>query len=87
MQVYRISLEYDNVTLFITDLLNNKTVKVNAMHRIVLSEGSNFDYERKEDPNTTMSRPSSFRQHKAIYMKFRWSADYGPTLNVGLVAL
>ena len=36
-------LEYDNVTLFITDLLNDKTVKVNAMHRIILSEGSNFD--------------------------------------------
>ena len=43
MQVYGVSLEYGNVTLFITDFINNKTVKVNAIHRIGLSEGSNFD--------------------------------------------
>ena len=54
--------------------------------------GSNFDYvflvdERREDPNTTKSGPSSARQRNAIYMVFRWRADGGPTVNAGLVAL
>ena len=39
-----------------------------------------------EDPNTTISGPSSARQRNAIYMAFRWRAN-GPTLNAGSAAL
>ena len=60
--------------------------------------GSNFDNvflffflhvidEGREDPNTTISGPSSARQRNAIKMAFHWRADDGPTLNAGLVAL
>ena len=56
--------------------------------------GSNFDVvfffivdEGWEDPNTTISGPSSACQRNAISMAFRWHADDGPTLNAGLVAL
>ena len=42
--------------------------------------------EGREDPNTTISGPTSARQRNAI-MAFRWRADDGPTLNAGLVAL
>ena len=53
--------------------------------------GSNFDNvflvdEGREDPNTTISGPSSARQQNAIKMVFRWCANDGPTLNAGLVA-
>ena len=41
----------------------------------------------REDPNTTINRPSSARQQNAIKMSFRWRADDGPTLNAGMVAL
>ena len=41
--------------------------------------------EGKEDPNTTISGPSSARQRNAIEMAFRWRADDGPTLGAGLV--
>ena len=41
--------------------------------------------EGREDPNTTISGPSSARQRSAISMAFRWRADDGPTLNAGLV--
>ena len=37
--------------------------------------------EGREDPNTTISGPSSARQRNAILMAFRWRADDGPTLN------
>ena len=43
--------------------------------------------ETREDPNTTISGPSSARQRTAIYMAFGWRADDGPTLKAGLVAL
>ena len=43
--------------------------------------------ERRDDQNTTKSRPSSARQRNAIYMAFRWRPDDGLTLNSGLVAL
>ena len=48
-------------------------------------------YEGRADPNSTKSGPSSARQRNAIkwnaiLMAFRWRADYGPTLNAGLVA-
>ena len=43
--------------------------------------------EMREDPNTTIIRPSLARQRNAILMAFRWRADIGPTLNVDLVAL
>ena len=43
--------------------------------------------EGREDPNTTISGPSSAHQRNAIKMAFRWRADDGPTLNAGLVAL
>ena len=43
--------------------------------------------EGNETPNTTISGPSSARQRNAILMAFRWHADDGPTLNVGLVDL
>ena len=57
--------------------------------------GSSFDnifslflvYEGREDPNSTISRPSSASQCNAIYMAFRWRAKDEPTLNAGLVAL
>ena len=52
--------------------------------------GCNFDFSfqlTREDPNTTISGPSSARQRSAIYMAFRWRADDGPTLKAGLVAL
>ena len=56
--------------------------------------GSNFDFffkltrvETREDPNTTISWPSSARQLFAIYMAYRWRADDGLTLKAGLVAL
>ena len=57
--------------------------------------GSNFDFsfklmrvEKREDPNTTISGPSSARQRSALYyMAFRWRADDGPTLKAGLVSL
>ena len=45
-----------------------------------------FD-ERREDPNSTKSRPSSARQQNAILMAFGWQADDGPTLNAVMVAL
>ena len=41
----------------------------------------------REDPNTTISRPSSVRQQNAILLAFPWRADDGLTLNAGLVAL
>ena len=46
---------------------------------------SNYDNvflvdDAKEDPNTTISGPSSARQRNAIQMAFRWPVDYGPTL-------
>ena len=44
-----------------------------------LGGGCNFDFsfklarvETREDPNTTISGPSSARQRSAIYMAFRW---------------
>ena len=40
-----------------------------------------------EDPNNTISGPSSARQRNAISMAFRWRADDDPTFNAGLVAL
>ena len=43
--------------------------------------------EGREDPNTTISGPSSTRQRNAILMAFRWRADDDPILNAGLVAL
>ena len=43
--------------------------------------------EGREDPNTTISGPSSARQRISISMAFRWRADDGPTLNAGLLAL
>ena len=43
--------------------------------------------ETREDPNTTISGPSSARQRSAVYMAFRWRADDGPTLKAVLVAL
>ena len=69
--------------------------------RIVCQRGSNFDIffvlffffffffvdEVTEDPNTTISGPSSALQRNAIYMAFRWRANVGPTLNAGLVDL
>ena len=53
--------------------------------------GFNFDNifkvdEGCEDPNTTISGPSSSRQRNAIKMTFRWCADDGPTLNADSVA-
>ena len=54
----------------------------------VLTEGSTFDnvsflvVEGREDPNTTISGPSSVRQRNAIQMAFHWRADDGPTLSV-----
>ena len=44
-------------------------------------------YEGREDPNTTISAPSSARHRNAILMTCRWRAKDGPTLNKGLVAL
>ena len=41
----------------------------------------------REDPNTTISGPSSARQRNANEMAFRWCAGDGPALNAGLVAL
>ena len=63
--------------------------------RKFLQSGSNFDYvtllfffdDWREDPNTTISGPSSARQRNAIQMAFCWWPDGGPTLNVGLVAV
>ena len=63
--------------------------------RIFSQRGSNFVWQRYfswwvvgwEDPNTTISGPSSARQRNAIWMAFRWRADDGPTLNAGSVAL
>ena len=55
--------------------------------------GSKFDIvfflvdEAIEDPNTAINGPSSARQQNTISMAFRWQADDGPTLNVGLVAM
>ena len=43
--------------------------------------------EGREDPNTTISGSLSANYRKAIEMAFRWCADDGQTLNVGLVAL
>ena len=63
--------------------------------RKLCHRGSNFDnfccccfldYEGTNDPNTTLSGPSSTHQRNAISMAFRWRADVGPTLSVGLVA-
>ena len=45
-----------------------------------------FD-EGREEPNSAKSGTSSAHQQNAILMAFRWRADNGPTLNVGLVAL
>ena len=60
----------------------------------VLTEGSTFDnvsflvVEGREDPNTTISGPSSVRQRNAIQMAFHWRADDGPTCRyVGLLRL
>ena len=39
-----------------------------------------------EDPNTTVSGPSSARQRYAIQMAFHWHADDSSTLNAGSVA-
>ena len=39
-----------------------------------------------EDPNTTISGPSSARKRNAIKIAFRWRADDGPTLNAGSIA-
>ena len=39
-----------------------------------------------EDPNTAINGPSSACQRNTIEMAFRWWANDGPTLNVGLVA-
>ena len=36
----------------------------------------------REDPNTTISAPSSVRQRNAILLAFRWRADYDSTLNM-----
>ena len=44
-------------------------------------------YERREDPNTTISGPSPVCQGNAFQMVICWRADDGPTLNSGLVAL
>ena len=54
--------------------------------------GTDFSFklmrvETREDPNTTISGPSSARQRYAIYMAFRWRADDGPTLKTVFVAL
>ena len=43
--------------------------------------------EGREDPNTTISGPSSACQRNAIEMAFRWRTDDGPTLNAGFVSL
>ena len=41
----------------------------------------------REDPNTTISEPTSIRKRNAIKMAFRWRADDGQALNAGLVAV
>ena len=43
--------------------------------------------DRREDPNTTISGPSSACQQNTIEMAFRWLADNGPLLNTGFLAL
>ena len=59
----------------------------------VLSEGVQiFDnvflaVKGREDPNSTISGPSSVRQRNANKMAFHWRADDGPTLNAGLADL
>ena len=47
---------------------------------IVVNEG-------REDPNTTLSRPSLARRKTPFYMAFRCRAHDGQTLNAGFVAL
>ena len=54
--------------------------------------GSKFDNlflvdEGIEDPHTAINGSSLASQGNAIEMAFCWRADYGPTLNAGLVAL
>ena len=62
------------------------------IHKIC-QRGSKFDVvfflfnEGREDPNTTVSVPTTARQRNAINMSFGWGADDGPKLNAGLVAL
>ena len=41
----------------------------------------------REDPNTTISGPSSTRQRNAIAMEFHRRVDNSPALHAGLVAL
>ena len=70
----------------------------NAQIQKVLSDGvhlwhcffSHFffvDEGRKNDPNSTKSRPSSTHQQNTINMAFRWRANGGPTLYAASVAL
>ena len=54
--------------------------------------GSNSDNvflvdEGRDDPNTTISEPSSALQPNAIKMAFHWRIDGGPTTSSGLVAV
>ena len=43
--------------------------------------------EWREDPNTTISGSPWARKRTAIQMAFRWRADEGQTLIVGVLAL
>ena len=63
--------------------------------RTFCQTGSKFDVfvlktflvdEGREDPNTTISGPSSARQRNRV-SAFRWYADDGPTVKAGFVAL
>ena len=48
---------------------------------------SSFFSCRREDPDTTLSGPSSARQRNAIYMAFRWRAHDIPTIIASSVSL
>ena len=62
------------------DLGRKATKPTNARIQKISSEGALVD-EEKENPNTSISGPSSARQRNAIEMAFRWCADDCPTLN------
>ena len=56
---------------------------INTSFKLILL----FDDNGRENPITTKGWPSSADQPNAIEMAFRWRADGGLTLNVGLTAL